>query len=115
MKAKLIITGSLAGLLLACNPSGQKQVNSTEVSQDVTALDQSENAEDQMITRKIRQAVVADKELSMSAANVQIITREGVVTLTGMVRNQAEKEKVERIADRLKGNNRLENKLQIGK
>lgn len=78
-------------------------------------MDQSDNANDQVVTRKIRQAVVADKDLSVTAANIQIITRNGVVTLMGMVRSAAEKDRVEKIADRLKGDNRLENKLQINK
>lgn len=109
MNYKQAVITSLAALLLSCNPSGQKPEN----RQEITATDQSDNAADQAVTRKIRQAVVADKELSLTATNIQIITRDGVVSLLGMVRNQAEKDKIEKIANRLKGDNRLENKLQI--
>lgn len=111
MRYKLAVIASLAAFMLSCNTSSQNQNHGPEV----TAMDQSDNANDQVVTRKIRQAVVADKDLSVTAANIQIITRNGVVTLMGMVRSAAEKDRVEKIADRLKGDNRLENKLQINK
>lgn len=113
MDYKIAVIASIAASLLACNSSGQNKP--AEYRQEITAVDQSDKAEDQAVTRKIRQALVADKDLSVTASNVQIITRDGIVSLIGTVRNPAEKEKIEKIADRLKGENRLDSRLQTNK
>ena len=55
-----------------------------------TAGSQKMNATDQALTAKIRRAVIADKTLSTYAHNVKIISQDGVVTLKGPVRTDAE-------------------------
>lgn len=55
-----------------------------------TADSQKMNASDQALTAKIRRAVIADKTLSTYAHNVKIISQDGVVTLKGPVRTDAE-------------------------
>jgi hyperosmotically inducible periplasmic protein len=55
-----------------------------------TADSQKMNATDQALTAKIRRAVIADKTLSTYAHNVKIISQDGVVTLKGPVRTDAE-------------------------
>lgn len=59
-----------------------------------TADQQSGSAADRMTTKKIRQAVVADKSLSTYAHNVKIITQNGTVTLKGPVNSEAEKQSI---------------------
>lgn len=56
-----------------------------------TADQQSEATSDRMMTKKIRQSLVADKSLSMYAHNVKIITKDGMVTLKGPVHSEDEK------------------------
>jgi osmotically-inducible protein OsmY len=56
-----------------------------------TADQQSEATSDRMVTKKIRQSLIADKSLSMYAHNVKIIAQNGMVTLKGPVRSQDEK------------------------
>jgi hyperosmotically inducible protein len=60
----------------------------------VTADQQKVNAADQDVTRKIRQAIMADKSLSTYAHNVKIITQNGSVTLKGPLKSDAEKQTV---------------------
>src|SRR5215470_7240024 len=56
-----------------------------------TAEQQSEATSDRMLTKKIRQSLVADKSLSTYAHNVKIITKDGMVTLKGPVHSEDEK------------------------
>lgn len=74
---------------------------------------QSEKAEDVKLTADIRKAVLGADGLSMSADNVQIITRDGVVLLRGMVDTQAEKDAVEKIARQTPGTVRVDNQLTV--
>lgn len=60
-------------------------------SAEGTADQQKETPEDREITRKIRQALVADKSLSTYAHNVKVVTPGGMVTLKGPVRSEEEK------------------------
>ncbi|QOY86722.1 BON domain-containing protein [Paludibaculum fermentans] len=59
-----------------------------------TADQQKTNEGDQALTQKIRQAVMADKTLSTYAHNVKIISQNGVVTLKGPVKTEAEKKSI---------------------
>ncbi len=59
-----------------------------------TADQQKMNASDQELTRSIREAIIADKTLSTYAHNIKIITLDGMVTLKGPVRSDAEKKTV---------------------
>jgi len=57
----------------------------------VTADQQKSNAADMKLTKTIRQSIIADKSLSTYAHNVKIISQNGVVTLKGPVKSDAEK------------------------
>ena len=59
-----------------------------------TADQQSESSSDRMVTKKIRQALMADKSLSMYGHNIKIITRDGSVTLKGPVHSDEEKQSI---------------------
>ena len=59
-----------------------------------TADQQKMNAADQELTRSIRAAIIADKSLSMYAHNIKIISQDGMVTLKGPVKSDAEKKTV---------------------
>lgn len=59
-----------------------------------TADQQSEATSDRMITKKIRQAIIADKSLSTYGHNIKIIASDGSVTLKGPVHSEAEKQSI---------------------
>ena len=59
-----------------------------------TADQQSDATSDRMLTKKIRQALIADKSLLTYGHNVKIITKDGSVTLKGPVQSQEEKQTI---------------------
>src|SRR5580704_16349216 len=59
-----------------------------------TADQQSSATSDRMLTKKIRQELIADKSLSTYGHNVKIITKDGSVTLKGPVQSQEEKQSI---------------------
>lgn len=78
-----------------------------------TSGDQSESPEDIKITAAIRRAVVADHSLTMTAANVKIITENGKVTLRGPVTTAAEKTRIGELAKKNAGKAKVDNQLEI--
>ena len=69
----------------------------------VTADQQKMNTTDRDLSKKIRQAVIADKSLSTYAHNVKIVSQDGVVTLKGPVHSDAEKSTIEAKAVEIAG------------
>jgi hyperosmotically inducible periplasmic protein len=78
-----------------------------------TSGDQSNSQEDVKITAAIRRAVVGDHSLSATAKNVKIITANGLVTLRGPVKNDAEKAKIAELAQSAAGNAKINNQLEV--
>jgi hyperosmotically inducible protein len=79
----------------------------------VTADQQTENAADREMARKIRQAIVQDKSLSTYAHNVKVIVRDGQVTLKGPVRSEDEKTSIGAKAADVAGADKVQNELTI--
>jgi osmotically-inducible protein OsmY len=78
-----------------------------------TAQDQRNEKSDVELTAQIRRAVVGDKNLSVSAHNVKIITVSGVVTLKGPVKSAAERSSVSEKAKQIAGPANVKNELDI--
>lgn len=79
-----------------------------------TADQQSETTSDRMMTKKIRQAVMADKSLSTYGHNVKIITRDGSVTLKGPVHSEEEKQNIASKAAEVAGSpDKVTNQLAV--
>lgn len=78
----------------------------------LTAQDQSNKEADVEVTRQIRQGLM-DRELSTSARNVKIITRDGTVTLKGNVASAAEKQTVKDVAKSKAGQMTVKDELVI--
>lgn len=78
-----------------------------------TPGDQSNTPEDLKITQAIRQAVVKDAALTMTAKNVKIITAGGQVTLRGPVNTAEEKMKIEQLAKTAAGAANVDNQLEV--
>jgi osmotically-inducible protein OsmY len=79
----------------------------------MTSGDQSNRPEDIKLTAAIRRAVVGDKSLSMTAKNVKIITADGMVTLRGPVKTEAEKATVAKLAQSAAGSAKIDNQLEV--
>ena len=79
----------------------------------LTPADQSGTPEDRKLTQTIRQAVMKEKSLSMTAKNVKIITAEGKVTLRGPVNTAEEKTKIDELAKAAAGKTLVDNQLEV--
>jgi osmotically-inducible protein OsmY len=79
----------------------------------LTSGDQSEAAADLAVTQKIRQAVMADDALSMTAQNIKIITADGVVTLRGPVKSEEERKEIGAKAEQIAGAYKVQNHLEV--
>jgi L-2-hydroxyglutarate oxidase LhgO len=75
-------------------------------------FDQSENQPDLDTTANIRSQIV-DADMSISARNIQIVTQNGRVTLSGEVENQEEMNRIEEIATSIAGQGNVDNNLKI--
>ncbi len=86
----------------------------TNKAQNNTADQQSEAASDRMLTKKIRQALIADKSLSTYGHNVKIITKDGSVTLKGPVHSEEEKQSIASKTESIVGSpDKVTNQLTI--
>jgi hyperosmotically inducible protein len=78
-----------------------------------TSGDQSNSSADLKITQAIRQALLKDRELSMTAKNIKVITANGQVTLRGPVRSAQEKAKIDQIAKSAAGGTQIDDQLDV--
>jgi len=78
-----------------------------------TPVDQSNTPEDLKLTQTIRQAVIKDDSLSMTAKNVKIITAGGQVTLRGPVQSPEEKATIEKLAREAAGQGKVDSQLEV--
>ena len=78
-----------------------------------TSGDQSNSSQDVKITAAIRRAVVMDHSLCMTAKNAKIITSNGMITLRGPVKSDAEKAKIVELARSAVGNAKIDNQLEV--
>lgn len=118
----LVLVWTLASLVAAAPAiAGEYDAdNSAKNARDrgdetITPTDQGGSAADREVTANIRKAIVDDDALSMNAHNVKIVTKDGVVTLRGPVKNASEKTSVAAKAQRISGVKRVDNQLEIEK
>ena len=79
-----------------------------------TADEQSSAMSDRMLTKMIRQELIADKSLSTYGHNVKIIAQHGMVTLKGPVHSEEEKEIIASKAAAVAGSpEKVNNQLSI--
>lgn len=97
----------------AQEPDNTKTNKRDREAGSVTADDQKMNKADRELAQKIRKAVNEDKTLSTYAHNVKIIVQDGVVTLKGPVRTDAEKTAIEAKATGIAGVKNVTNLLEI--
>ena len=79
----------------------------------VTADQQQESESDRKLSAAIRKSITDDKNLSTYAHNVKIITQNGMVTLRGPVRSDAEKRAIESAAKKVTGDANVKSEITI--
>jgi osmotically-inducible protein OsmY len=122
---RLLGGAALASVLLMPAPALSQQQSSPPSStssdnsavnkaQGRTADQQSEATSDRVLTKKIRQALIADKSLSTYGHNVKIIAKDGSVTLKGPVKSEDEKQTIASKAESVVGSaDKVTNQLTI--
>jgi hyperosmotically inducible protein len=111
--------GASFTLLCCAAPALAQAADNTQVNKrdqaagQLSADRQKNNRSDIAITRDIRRALVADKNLSTYAHNVKVITQRGDVTLKGPVRSEEEKKVVEAKATDVAGAGHVTNQISI--
>ena len=89
-------------------------VNASPRGKAVTAQSQAAGSKaDVNTTRRIRRALVADRSLSKSGKNVQVVTVNGTVTLKGPVKSDREKMVIQEKAQRIAGASKVDNELNV--
>jgi hyperosmotically inducible protein len=81
--------------------------------QTKTSGDQSNSSADLKTTQAIRQALMKDGGLSMTAKNIKIITADGLVTLRGPVKTAEEKTKIDQLATSAAPGTKIDNQLEV--
>ena len=78
-----------------------------------TSGDQSNSSADLKTTQAIRQALMKDGGLSMTAKNIKIITASGQVTLRGPDKTAEEKARIDQLAKSAAGGAKIDNQLEV--
>jgi hyperosmotically inducible protein len=113
----LLLSGACS--LIALPAMAQTAPDNTKVNKAdrakgaVTADQQKENPADRDLAKKIRAAIVADKNLSTYAHNVKVVVQGGQVTLKGPVRSEDEKKAIEDKATEIAGAGKVTDQITI--
>jgi hyperosmotically inducible periplasmic protein len=78
----------------------------------LTPLDQGNSDADLKTTKDIRAALM-DTDRSFNAKNVKVITRDGTVTLRGVVESDAERASILKIAEKHSGDSTIHNQIKV--
>jgi hyperosmotically inducible protein len=111
---------SAQGATAPSTGAGPRQPDNTAVnerdrsSSALTPMDQGNSESDRKMTQQIRKSVMGDKSLSFTAKNVKIITKNGMVTLRGPVKSDAEKASIDASARQAAGDH-IDNQLEVKK
>jgi hyperosmotically inducible periplasmic protein len=120
MKRTLMILACLATFSVTAITADDKSksdntaINERDRSGDTkTSGDQSNSPADLKITQAIRRALMNDRELSMTAKNIKVITTNGQVTLRGPVNSAQEKAKISQVARSAAGGSQIIDQLDV--
>jgi len=86
MNKLFLLVPALCGMLTACHQNSSMGTQSNGMM-----MDQPVSAEDMKITKKINNWLMSNNSLSSDAKNIQVMTSNGVVTLSGSVVSYQEK------------------------
>ena len=117
--ALIFVTAGNLLALPAQAAAGQAAPDNTKVNTrdrekpQKTADQQTNNQADLETTQQIRKAILADKSLSTNAHNIKIITTDGMVTLKGPVRTEAEKKAIETKAIEVAGRAKVTSQISV--
>ena len=94
-------------------PDNSETSRRDQICPEPNASQQTNSKSDGNLTAKIRRSILADKSLSTNAHSVEIITRNGLVTLRGPVASEREKRLVQQKASDVVGLRHLTSELEV--
>ena len=97
----------------AVAPDNSKNNRLDTSNRATTSDDQKNDATDLELVKRIRQSVMADKDLSTYGHNVKIVAVNGTVTLNGVVRNADEKTRIGEKAVAIAGKTHVVDDLKV--
>lgn len=122
--AVALVTLGLVTIQAQITPSDTSKLEADNTGQNkrdrqakkLTADDQAKASRaDEEITRRIREELTRNNELSSYAQNVKIITMGGIVTLRGPVKTQQERDWIVNAAQKVSGVRTIQNELEVNK
>ena len=105
--------GASAMFAQSTQPDNTKANKQDRSASAVTADQQKENSSDRDLAKKVRKAIVDDKDLSTYAHNVKVIVRDGTVTLKGPVHTAEEKSAVVAKATEVAGASNVKDEITV--
>jgi len=111
-----LLSLSLAACQDRSKPSVEEEQPEESVdlySVDVIPISQLENEADQMIAQKIQQIISEDPALSSLAKNIKFAPKDGVVTLTGTVPSEKDKEVIVKKVTNVPGVLKVDDHLKV--
>jgi hyperosmotically inducible protein len=97
----------------AVAPDNTKSNNLDASNRSAVSDNQTNDAADLDLAKRIRQSVMADKGLSTYGHNVKIVAVNGTVTLNGVVRNTDEKVQIAKKARDIAGPGHVVDQLKV--
>ena len=114
LAAALLLAGAAAAQTAQPTaPDNTRNNGGTRDGSQVSADDQANNDADLALTQTIRREIIADKRLSLYAHNAKVVSINGVVTLSGVVRSIQEKSIIEATAARAAGSAHVVDNLNV--
>jgi osmotically-inducible protein OsmY len=108
--------GTTRGVSPSQGAQGDTEMANEQVTDNQVIAGTSEqgtSSSDRSTTQRIRRALLDNNELSNTAKNVQVVTRDGNISLRGRVLTERERWEVERIARGFAGSGKVDNYLSI--
>lgn len=107
---KILLIALLSLGCMAC----ERRVNKVEQEMPAAAFDdKSETEVDRVITKKIRDAIMAEELLNASAKTIKISTSNGAVTLSGQALTASEKAMAAGKVNSIDGVKKLDNQIEV--
>ena len=106
-------------LFLGCSRQPSQAADNTRNNsrdssgETLTPPDQYENEIDRALTQNVRKALMDDTTLSTNAKNIKVITRDGTVTLRGVVASAAEKQGIVAKVEMMVGVQECDDQLEV--
>ena len=115
------ITGWVEPAFAAREPISSSSIDADSTENNVrdkdnatlTPTDQARGSQNDVdLTRRIREALVADKALSTNGQNIKIVTLNGKTTLRGPVKDKNEQARIVKKASKIVGRSNVVNQLE---